>query len=359
MRAPDAVVPLDRMDDGSVAAWESLCVRERTGYFTAPAWCTSWADALAPDGRTEVATWAHDGALVAVAAMTRAPEPLVPGRAGRLLAVPRWQNTGSGPGSGDHLGFPASADLRRDALGWALSLPGTVRLLHLADGWAPLLPAGRGVERLDVRTYATDLDGSPRPGSKKLWKHIARSRRQLTEQGVTFDHLLGRDIGPTELSALFALHGVRSAAAGRTTTFTGDRRRFHELLAARSTADHAPLLVRATGPGGRLVGALYGFVDPTTVHYYQSGWDPAYERWSLGSVLIGEAVDLAVDRGAATFDLLRGDEPYKLRFGARVVEDRSVTVHRGAGGLALRTSAGARHLAARALAARRRRREAV
>ena len=187
-----------------------------------------------------------------------------------------------------------------------------------------------------------------RKGSKKLWKHIGRSRRQLVERGVDFDVVVGRAIDRALLVQLFSLHGIRSDRVGRSTTFTADRLALHSRLAERSSSVHSSFLVRAR-LDGQLVGALYGFVDPVSVHYYQSGWDPAFERASLGSVLIGEAVELASERGAGRFDFLRGDEAYKLRFGAAPVEDVSALVPRGISGHLLTT----RDRAAAAISARR------
>lgn len=334
MRPPDRVVTPAGLRPGDEAGWARLVAEGGHSYFSGPAWCRSWWECLAPAACVEIGIWdGHDGPA-AVAPMARVAEPLLPGGRAARLAVPVWQNAGAGAGSADHLGFPSVPALRTSALRWALDRPGTIRLLHLDGSWAPELGAvGPAVD--GVATYATSLEGSPRPGSRKLWKHIARSRRQLVGLGVGFDLLLGTEIDRAALEGLFSLHGVRSSSAGRRTTFTDARLGFHAALAARSTSGASSFLLRATGPDG-LVGALYGFVEPDRVSYYQSGWDPSLERLSLGSVLIGEAIDWAVERGARTFDLLRGDEPYKLRFGAEVVEDRSLVRPRGASGWLLR-----------------------
>jgi CelD/BcsL family acetyltransferase involved in cellulose biosynthesis len=45
-------------------------------------------------------------------------------------------------------------------------------------------------------------------------------------------------------------------------------------------------------------------------------------------VLISELIERAADEGCATFDLLRGDEPYKYRFGAVDREVRTLTLVR-------------------------------
>lgn len=332
--APTRVLALGELSDADLAAWEQLTTRSGSGYFTGPVWATSWYECFGEDAPNRVAWWGSEAAPEAVAALVRIAEPVLPAGTFARLRLPAWHQLGAGPASADHLGFPSTAERRDDVLAWVLARPGSVRLSNLDRVWAvPLARAGlRSPQR--TRTYAVSIADEVRPGSKKLWKHIVRSRRQLVERGVEFDHVVGADLDRDLLAQLFSLHGIRSERVGRTTTFTAARLDFHERLASRSSASHCSFLVRARADG-ELVGALYGFADPTRLHYYQSGWDPSFERASLGSVLIGDAIGLAVERGATTFDLLRGDEPYKLRFGAEVVEDLSVLVARGTAGRVL------------------------
>lgn len=49
---------------------------------------------------------------------------------------------------------------------------------------------------------------------------------------------------------------------------------------------------------------------------YNSGYDPVYRpELSSGIVLLSYCIQDAIDRGMVRFDFLRGDEPYKYRFG--------------------------------------------
>lgn len=49
---------------------------------------------------------------------------------------------------------------------------------------------------------------------------------------------------------------------------------------------------------------------------YPRGFDPALEQLSVGSLLVAEALAMAVSEGRRTFDFLRGGEPHKYRWGA-------------------------------------------
>jgi CelD/BcsL family acetyltransferase involved in cellulose biosynthesis len=53
------------------------------------------------------------------------------------------------------------------------------------------------------------------------------------------------------------------------------------------------------------------------MHYYLSGFDPAYERLGPGSLLIEHAMTFARHAGQRWFDFLRGSEPYKYGWGRR------------------------------------------
>jgi CelD/BcsL family acetyltransferase involved in cellulose biosynthesis len=57
---------------------------------------------------------------------------------------------------------------------------------------------------------------------------------------------------------------------------------------------------------------------------YNCGFDRALKAFSPGCVLLAELIRLAIESGAPTFDLLRGQEAYKYALGA--VERRLVTL---------------------------------
>jgi CelD/BcsL family acetyltransferase involved in cellulose biosynthesis len=66
----------------------------------------------------------------------------------------------------------------------------------------------------------------------------------------------------------------------------------------------------------KIAGILYGFARNDTMHFYLSGFDPEWERYSPGSLLIEYAIEYSRSAGERCFDFLRGPEPYKYRWGA-------------------------------------------
>ena len=97
----------------------------------------------------------------------------------------------------------------------------------------------------------------------------------------------------------------------------------------RSDAFHTPSLVnfhreiaqiaRARGwlrlfilrLNGAPAAGLYGLLYKRKFYFYQSGFDPAFEKWGVGSVTMGLAIQYAIEEGAEEYDFLHGDEPYK------------------------------------------------
>ncbi len=95
----------------------------------------------------------------------------------------------------------------------------------------------------------------------------------------------------------------------------GRRAVFHEVAAAALAAGTLQLLFLEIE--GQKAAALFNFDYGDKIWVYNSGLDPAaFGFLSPGVVLTARAIELAVDSGRREFDFLRGNEPYKYRFGA-------------------------------------------
>src|SRR5205823_2408897 len=93
--------------------------------------------------------------------------------------------------------------------------------------------------------------------------------------------------------------------------------------------------------------ALYGHTAGGRYAFYQSGYDPAWRARSVGTVVLGAAIEDAFAAGLREFDFLRGDEDYKAVFASGRRQLVRVRLARGA-------RAGALRLAERADASLRR-----
>jgi CelD/BcsL family acetyltransferase involved in cellulose biosynthesis len=106
------------------------------------------------------------------------------------------------------------------------------------------------------------------------------------------------------------LHNQRFAAIS-VVFATAARRRFH-LLAAQRMVDAGIARIYRLVAEGRNAGLQYDFALGDRVFFYSSRILPSAGR-SPGLVLLGSAISSAVDEGFREFDLLRGDDLYKLR----------------------------------------------
>jgi CelD/BcsL family acetyltransferase involved in cellulose biosynthesis len=80
--------------------------------------------------------------------------------------------------------------------------------------------------------------------------------------------------------------------------------------------------------GDELAAGTIGFVYAKTYSLYNSAFDRRWQQLAPGMVLVAEDIREAVAEGCRRFDLLKGDYPYKYRFGARRRAVRRLVVAR-------------------------------
>jgi CelD/BcsL family acetyltransferase involved in cellulose biosynthesis len=80
--------------------------------------------------------------------------------------------------------------------------------------------------------------------------------------------------------------------------------------------------------GGELAAGTIGYAFNGTFSLYNSAFDRAWGNLAPGMVLVAEDIRLAIEGGAAIFDLLKGDYAYKYRFGATPRRVRRLVVTR-------------------------------
>jgi CelD/BcsL family acetyltransferase involved in cellulose biosynthesis len=96
-------------------------------------------------------------------------------------------------------------------------------------------------------------------------------------------------------------------------------RAFHEEISERALA-RGWLRLFVLRLDGKPAAALYGFKYDSTFYFYQSGFDPRYKKESVGLIAMGLAIKSAVEEGVEEYDLLHGDETYKLHWAAEARE---------------------------------------
>jgi CelD/BcsL family acetyltransferase involved in cellulose biosynthesis len=305
---------------GLVEGWRALAGRCRVSYFATPDWALAWWKTIGQGGEAQVAVWETPrGDLEALVALIRIRERFhsrVP------LSVSAWTNLGAGPGSADHCGWPVLSSRVADVRSWiaarAAGGPMILRSLDTRSG-VPFVPAsGRLLYRTSCPRMVIPSGGEPVGRSAKFRKRVRAYTRKLIDRGVTFRWVPPEAMNEAVLETLFHLHERRQAMKGRPSIFDRTHQEFHRLLVASGGTGRGPAAILAEH-SGRAIGVRYGFMWSDVFAGYQSGWDPAWAPYRLGTVLYSEAIRLSHEAGARVADFLRGTEEWKYRFGA---EDR-------------------------------------
>ncbi|MFD8597053.1 GNAT family N-acetyltransferase [Kitasatospora sp. NPDC059646] len=329
LRTPD-------LDPQLIGEWRKLVADDPDGsWFAGPDWVLAWWRTLGAGQRGEIAVWrGPDGQLEAVLPLGVGrirPHHRVP------VAVPVLTLLGAGPGAADHCGPAVRPHRRGEVAEWLArrARRRTLWLPALDPAHDDLLPAGA---RPVARSACPRLDLAPGPdrlGSRDFRAANRRAHRRLAAAGITFDWLPPTAAGPALLDDLLRLHRLRrQAAAGGVSSFDADRLPLHRALLAGAVPGCGPAF-QVARRDGEPVGVLYGFRWADRFAYYQTGWDQRWAADSLGTALVDAAVRSCAADGVRVFDFLRGDEPYKYRFGAQDRTDTGWLLPRGAGGALL------------------------
>ncbi|HEY8922726.1 MAG TPA: GNAT family N-acetyltransferase [Polyangia bacterium] len=312
---------LRRLEPAWRALWEHS---PASSPFQSPDWLLPWWDHFQSQKELRVISVRHDGRLVGILPLYLTSHS---GK-GELLLL--------GTGNTDHLDFVGEPGLEAAAAAAALGLLSTlgdpwdvVDLQELGAG-SPLLglppPADLHVEVKEQSTCPMVAlpDAGPVPMSSRLRSRVAQSRRKLLARGSLRRIDAGSPSNSTTpgtlIEGLMALHQARWRKRGEAGVLHDPvTQSFHREVVERF--DRARLLrlfgleVDA-GTGGGLAGVFYGFARGDVSYAYLTGFDPALEQLSIGSLLVAEALETAVSERRRTFDFLRGGEPHKYRWGA-------------------------------------------
>jgi CelD/BcsL family acetyltransferase involved in cellulose biosynthesis len=168
----------------------------------------------------------------------------------------------------------------------------------------PLPPIGIPVPYVDLPEEAGALRGN-------AFKEAARKLRGVERGRGGFSVVCAPAEVAGLLEELMDLHNRRFGPVSEVFS-AAPRRRFH-LLAAQRMAEAGLARIYRLEADGATAGLQYDFTLGDRIYFYQSGIEPAAGR-SPGLVVLGSAIRSATEEGFAEFDLLRGEESYKLRF---------------------------------------------
>jgi CelD/BcsL family acetyltransferase involved in cellulose biosynthesis len=207
------------------------------------------------------------------------------------------------------------------------------------EDWSALLGAkslrreGNPVLRFEGRSWEEMLS---------LWSSRLRRKVRYEDRRLSRDHELVYRLADDpsllqeDLDTLFALHLSRWGSS----VFTGVRAAFHRDFAGQALA-RGWLRLWFLELDGNPVAAWYGFRYSGTECHYQGGRDPAWERASVGSVLLVHSIREALQDGVDEYRFLRGGDEYKYRISNADPGLETIGIARGTLGNAALAAGGA------------------
>lgn len=201
-----------------------------------------------------------------------------------------------------------------------------VELLGLAEdaGWVEPIVAALGrrgslatVSPLDV-CPRVDLTGGldaylERLPSKLRHEFKRKERRLERETGGYTIRMSTADTLAADLETFYAMHRASDGQKGH---FLYDEMAVLFTRMAEAFLQRDWLRLSWLDVGGEPWAAVLTFAAKGVWNVYNSAYDHTKRDLGPGMVLMGESIRMAATEGAQVFDLLRGDEPYKYRFGA-------------------------------------------
>jgi CelD/BcsL family acetyltransferase involved in cellulose biosynthesis len=160
----------------------------------------------------------------------------------------------------------------------------------------------------DWEAYLATLRGKDR--------HEMRRKLRRAADAATLTYEVTREAAALDqdLETFFRLHRLSLQHAKRNFMTVQKAAFFRDMAYALWLQGWFELaFLRANGVA---VAGLCCFTYGTTYAVYNAGYHPDYAHLSAGIVLFANRIQSAMARRFTCFDFLRGDEPYKYRFGA-------------------------------------------
>jgi len=252
-----------------------------------------------------------------------------------------------GHGPADYLGaVHAPADREAAAGALADTLDGANCHALLAErlpGASPLPKGWTGYALLEESSPVLALEAGS--WDEFLASRSSNFRQQVRrrERNLARDHELrfrlteNRDKLDEDFATLGRLHTARWGKHAPN-AFAGADQPFHRDFAALAF-ERGWLRLWTMELDGRPVACWHGLRFGGMEWYYQAGRDPAFDSRAVGFVLLAHTVREAMADGMTAYNFLRGDEPYKDRYGPAPLRVRTCVAGHGIRGRAAAVAA--------------------
>ena len=146
-----------------------------------------------------------------------------------------------------------------------------------------------------------EADSLLRAMTRKFRSNIHRGHRNAAAQGIEFRVVAGDGDGHYTLQDAFrnllTVHHARAEMAARTSGFARPVAiDFYSELCRAAGSDPGLILFFEAVQEGRVIGSLCGFRHGPCFYYFQSGFLPEYSTYSIGTLVIYQAMLWSIER---------------------------------------------------------------
>ncbi len=173
-----------------------------------------------------------------------------------------------------------------------------------------------------------DWDEFQKSRSRSIRRERGRKLRRLErEHRVSFRRAESNEALAKDIETFFQLHDLRWDQRGGSSLTSGRARAFlRDFAVAAQQRDWLRMIFMEVD--GEPVAVDYNWRVGDSYAGYQAGFDPAWSWHSVGALLEDHDYRTAIEEDASTFELLLGDEPYKLHQATDVREVHTVALVR-------------------------------
>jgi len=249
-----------------------------------------------------------------------------------------------GDGVSDYLDIaiaPNAPPMTVDQLVDAISALAPAVYFRQCHPQGPLGKAFRGA--LELGEVCPVLALAPTPDEqqlaipKRLRQNLNYAERALRKQASSVTYRIAdKESLSADIDACIRLHQDRWRRRWMPGLFAGHAHREWFTDVSKRLLDAGLLRLHTLSVDDKVIAAIYCMASSGTTIYYLGGFDHEYHKWSPGMLATRAAMMHAVGVDKShTFDFLRGNEPYKYRWGAVDRPNMRLLLSRGTFGTAI------------------------
>jgi CelD/BcsL family acetyltransferase involved in cellulose biosynthesis len=163
--------------------------------------------------------------------------------------------------------------------------------------------------------------------SSELKRNVRRYTQKAEAEGaIQFE--VHEYPGSTLVDTLIELHAVRWHKRGEPGMIAANRSADFLRDIAAQFANEKILRLLTLKWKGQMVAVIFAFSWRKVMYGYLSAFDPEHEKLGFGRILLFNAVRHAANTGHNAWNFLRGDEPYKIWWGAQPIRKSRLIIKR-------------------------------